>query len=127
MQVSACFFWRFSGVANRNRRPIRAASIRAPPTNPFRCGLLFPPQTRGKKRKKQEKTRGIGNLVLTRENKKTNTGGGMEENKNNLFAGGQGHSEKEVEETAISCSILFFAFLVSLIIFVIASAIFATR
>ena len=51
----------------------------------------------------------------------------MEENKNNLFAGGQGHSEKEVEEPAISCSILFFAFLVSLIIFVIASAIFATR
>lgn len=49
------------------------------------------------------------------------------DNKNDLFAGGQGHSEKEVEETAVSCSILFLAFLVSLIIFVIISILFGTR
>lgn len=73
-----------------------------------------------------EKTSEIGNLVLTRENKKNNTGDGMENN-NNLFAGGQGHSEKEIEETAISCSLVFLVFLVSLIIFVAVSILFGTR
>lgn len=45
--------------------------------------------------------------------------------KKDLVAGGQGHSEREIEDAAISCGLLTIAFVISVVIFIIVSVLFA--